>query len=172
MNTVDMTDGKPIAVLLQSISGVLLNYYCYIRLNRRYHFIINYSFSSNSTYLLYCRDASLYADAKRLAVSKLVSELRLVLLWRDSNLVCVSAQYLSTWTVYFNALVLEDWLLLPTLIPLSGVGTTCCDKDSAIIFTTGRLPSILLETGAVANNCKCSRDQQLNVPSEVRRSSR
>jgi hypothetical protein len=32
----------------------------------------------------------------------------------------------------------------PTLIPLSGVGKTCfsscCDKDSAIIFTTGRLP--------------------------------
>jgi hypothetical protein len=32
------------------------------------------------------------------------------------------------------------------LIPLSGVGITCfsscCDKDSAIIFTTGRLPDI------------------------------
>jgi 4-diphosphocytidyl-2C-methyl-D-erythritol kinase len=37
-------------------------------------------------------------------------------------------------------------LLLPTLIPLSGVGTTCfsscCDKDTAIIFTTGRLPDV------------------------------
>jgi hypothetical protein len=37
-------------------------------------------------------------------------------------------------------------LLLPTLIPLSGVGTTCfsscCDKDSAFIFTTGRLPDV------------------------------
>jgi hypothetical protein len=36
--------------------------------------------------------------------------------------------------------------LSPTLIPLSGVGTTCfsscCDKDSAIIFTTGRLPEV------------------------------
>jgi hypothetical protein len=36
--------------------------------------------------------------------------------------------------------------LLPTLIPPSGVGTTCfsscCDKDSAIIFTTGRLPDV------------------------------
>jgi hypothetical protein len=36
--------------------------------------------------------------------------------------------------------------LPPTLIPLSGVGTTyfssCCDKDSAIIFTTGRLPDV------------------------------
>jgi hypothetical protein len=34
--------------------------------------------------------------------------------------------------------------LLPTLIPLSEVGTTClsscCDKGSAIIFRTGRLP--------------------------------
>jgi hypothetical protein len=43
-------------------------------------------------------------------------------------------------------------LLLPPLIPLSGVGTTCfaciymfitiCDKDSIIIFTTGRLPDV------------------------------
>jgi hypothetical protein len=36
------------------------------------------------------------------------------------------------------------YLLPPTLIPLSGVDTTyflsSCDKDSAIIFTTGRLP--------------------------------
>jgi hypothetical protein len=33
-----------------------------------------------------------------------------------------------------------------TLILLSGVGTTCfsscCDKDSAIVFTTGRLPDV------------------------------
>jgi hypothetical protein len=37
-------------------------------------------------------------------------------------------------------------LLFPTLIPLSGVGTTCfsscCDKDWAIIFTNGRLPDV------------------------------
>jgi hypothetical protein len=37
-------------------------------------------------------------------------------------------------------------LLLPTLIPLSGVGTTCflscCDKDSAIVFTTSRLSDV------------------------------
>jgi hypothetical protein len=63
----------------------------------------------------------------------------------------------------------------PTLIPLSGVGTTCfsscCDKDSAIIFTTGRLPDVN-QTGVGANDCKCSRDQRLNVPSEARRSSR
>jgi hypothetical protein len=36
--------------------------------------------------------------------------------------------------------------LFPTLIPLSGVGTTCfsscCDKDSAIIFTTSLLPDV------------------------------
>jgi hypothetical protein len=25
---------------------------------------------------------------------------------------------------------------------LSGIGTTCCDKDSAIMFTTGRLPYV------------------------------
>jgi hypothetical protein len=38
------------------------------------------------------------------------------------------------------------FFLPPTLIPLSGVGTTCfsscCDKDSAIIFTTGYLPDV------------------------------
>jgi hypothetical protein len=38
------------------------------------------------------------------------------------------------------------FLLFPTRIPLSGVGATCfsscCDKDSAIIFTTGRLPDV------------------------------
>jgi hypothetical protein len=37
-------------------------------------------------------------------------------------------------------------LLFLTLIPLSGVDTTsfslCCDKDSATIFTTGRLPDV------------------------------
>jgi hypothetical protein len=36
--------------------------------------------------------------------------------------------------------------LPPTLIPLSGVGTTCfsscCDKDLVFIFTTGRLPDV------------------------------
>jgi hypothetical protein len=36
--------------------------------------------------------------------------------------------------------------LFTTLIPLSGVGTTCfsscCDKVSAFIFTTGRLPDV------------------------------
>jgi hypothetical protein len=36
--------------------------------------------------------------------------------------------------------------LIPTLSPLSEVGTacfiSCCDKDSAIIFTTGRLPDV------------------------------
>jgi hypothetical protein len=66
--------------------------------------------------------------------------------------------------------------LPPSLIPLSGVGTicfsSCCDKDSAIIFTTGRLPSTLFETGVGANDCKCYRDQRFNVPSEARRSSR
>jgi hypothetical protein len=44
--------------------------------------------------------------------------------------------------------------------------SSCCDKDSAIIFTTGGLTcltSILLETGVDANNCKCNRDQRLNV---------
>jgi hypothetical protein len=42
--------------------------------------------------------------------------------------------------------VLPKLFLIPTLIPLRGVGTTCftscCDKDSAIIFMTGRLPDV------------------------------
>jgi hypothetical protein len=42
--------------------------------------------------------------------------------------------------------VFTNRLFLPTLIPLSTVGTTCfsscCDKDSAFIFTTGRLPDV------------------------------
>jgi hypothetical protein len=64
----------------------------------------------------------------------------------------------------------KKYFLFPTLIPLSGtvVGTTCfsscCDKDSAIIFTPAAcLTSTLLETGMGARDCKCSRDQQLNV---------
>jgi hypothetical protein len=52
--------------------------------------------------------------------------------------------------------------LFPTLIPLSGVGTTCFHhvviKIRHLFFTTGRLPS----------GCKCSQAQQLNVASEAR----
>jgi hypothetical protein len=44
---------------------------------------------------------------------------------------------------YFVPDTTRDEYLPPTLIPLSGVGTTCfsscCDNDSAFIFTTGRL---------------------------------
>jgi hypothetical protein len=66
--------------------------------------------------------------------------------------------------------------LSPTLIPLSRVGircfSSCCDKDSSIIFRPATcLTSTLLETGVGANR-KCSRDQHLNVPSEARRRSR
>jgi hypothetical protein len=51
-------------------------------------------------------------------------------------------------------------LIPPTLISLSGVG--------AIIFTAACLMSTLLETGVGANDCECSRDQRLDVPSEAR----
>jgi hypothetical protein len=65
----------------------------------------------------------------------------------------------------------------PTLIPLSEVGTTCflscCDKDLAIIFTTGRLHDVKPPWNwSGYYDCKCNRDQRLNVPSEARRSSR
>jgi hypothetical protein len=46
----------------------------------------------------------------------------------------------------FNTNLTAKNVLSPTLIPLSGVGTTCfsscCDKDSAIIFTTDGLPDV------------------------------
>jgi hypothetical protein len=68
------------------------------------------------------------------------------------------------------------WSIFLTLIPLSGVGTcfsSCCDKDSATFLRPAAcLTSTLLETGVDANDCKCSRDQQLNVPSKAQRSSR
>jgi hypothetical protein len=79
--------------------------------------------------------------------------------------------------------------LFPTLIPPSGVGTTCfssCyDKESiqfnsmlywyqgAIVFTIGRLPDVNPPwKWRGTNDCKCSRVQRHNVPSEARRRSR
>jgi hypothetical protein len=58
--------------------------------------------------------------------------------------VIVSGMYVKGFQ--FNCILEVYYTLLPTLILLSGVGTTCfsscCDKDSAIIFTTGRLPDV------------------------------
>jgi hypothetical protein len=67
--------------------------------------------------------------------------------------------------------------LFPILIPLSGVGTTCFHHIVTkirylFLRPAACLSSTLLETGMDANDCKCSRDQQLNVLSEARRSSR
>jgi hypothetical protein len=64
-----------------------------------------------------------------------------------------------------------------SFIPLSGVGITsfssCCDKDSAIILLPAScLTSNLLKIGVGAKDCKCRWDQQFNVLSEARRSSR
>jgi hypothetical protein len=67
--------------------------------------------------------------------------------------------------------------LPPTLI-LSGVGTTCFFHHVVIkirqlfLRPAAYLTSTPLETGVGANDCKCHRDQRLNVPSEARRSSR
>jgi hypothetical protein len=48
------------------------------------------------------------------------------------------------WDTYIA--YLHNLFLLPTLIRLNRDGTTCfsscCDKDFAIIFTTGRLPDV------------------------------
>jgi hypothetical protein len=59
-------------------------------------------------------------------------------------------------------------LLLPPLIPPSGIGTTCFHHvvikiRRLFLRPTACLTSTLLETGVDANDCKCNRDQQLNV---------
>jgi hypothetical protein len=63
----------------------------------------------------------------------------------------------------------------PTVIPLSGVGTTCfsscCDKDSAIILRPAACLTSLLGNGVGGNDCKWSRDHWFNVPSEAGKSS-
>jgi hypothetical protein len=72
---------------------------------------------------------------------------------------------------------ISQYLLLPTLIPLSGVGTTCFHHVVTKIWQlflrpAACLTSTLLETGTSVNDCKRSQDQRFNVPSEARRSSR
>jgi hypothetical protein len=66
--------------------------------------------------------------------------------------------------------------LPPTLIPLSGVGTTCfyvvIKIRQLFLRPAACLALTLLETGVGANDCKCNRDQRLNVPPETRRTSR
>jgi hypothetical protein len=57
----------------------------------------------------------------------------------------------------------DNLLLLPTLTPLSGVGTTCIsscsDKDSAIIFTPAcRQPSLKLECVLTTANAAGTND--------------
>jgi hypothetical protein len=70
-------------------------------------------------------------------------------------------------------------LRLPTLIPLSGVASVqhvfhhvAIKIRQLFLRLAACLTSTLLETGVGADDCKCSRDQRLNVPSEARRSSR
>jgi hypothetical protein len=65
-------------------------------------------------------------------------------------------------------------VLLPTLIPLSGVGTTCFHHvvikiRHLFLRPAACLTSTLLEIGVNANGCKCG--QQLNVPFKAWRSS-
>jgi hypothetical protein len=83
----------------------------------------------------------------------------------------VSQEYLRY--VCYPLGIKREWyvckhLLLPTLIPLSGVNmknmlyrphlVSRCDKDSAIVFTTACLMSTFLETGVGAIDCKCNPD--------------
>jgi hypothetical protein len=60
--------------------------------------------------------------------------------------------------------------LHPTKWGRCNMFSSCCDKDSAIVFTADRLADVtLLETGVGTNDCKGSR---LKVPSEAQRRSR
>jgi hypothetical protein len=69
---------------------------------------------------------------------------------------------------YCGCMIPSIFFLFLTLILLSEIGTTCfsscCGKDSAIFLTTGRPPDVNPPWNS-------SRDQQLNVSSEARRSS-
>jgi hypothetical protein len=75
--------------------------------------------------------------------------------------------------LWFERKVRKLYNLLPRLIPLSGVGITCFHhvviKIRHLFLRPAAYPAILEMD---ANDCKCSRDQQLNVPSEARRSPR
>jgi hypothetical protein len=84
---------------------------------------------------------------------------------------------MQVYCVTCNEMHVKPDLLLPTLIPLSGVGTTCfyfvvIKILHLFLRPAACLTSTLLETGVHANDSKCSQDQQLNVPFEARRSSR
>jgi hypothetical protein len=56
----------------------------------------------------------------------------------------VQSSRINFFSLFFSAINNNSNSLFLTLIPLSGVGTTCfsscCDKDSEIVFSTGRLP--------------------------------
>jgi hypothetical protein len=71
-------------------------------------------------------------------------------------------QYFCRWNLFF-----------PNFIPQSGVGTTCFRhvviKIRQLFLRSACLRSVL-ETGVGVNDCKCSRNQQLDMPSEARRS--
>jgi hypothetical protein len=95
----------------------------------------------------------------------------------NSNLEILHRFQNSVFRTILNAPWFTKSNLPPTLIPLSGVGTTCfsscCDKIRQFFLRPAAyLTSTLLETGVGANDCKCNRDQRLSVPSEARRSSR
>jgi hypothetical protein len=67
-------------------------------------------------------------------------------------------------------------LSFPTLISLSGVVQHVFHyvviKNRQLFLRTTCLTSTFLETGMGANDCKCSQDQQLKMPSEAQRSSK
>jgi hypothetical protein len=70
---------------------------------------------------------------------------------------------------------LRHLLIFPTFIPLSGASTTYFHHVVIKIrqlLHAACLTSTFLDTGMNANDCKCSRDQKLNVLSEARRNSR
>jgi hypothetical protein len=70
------------------------------------------------------------------------------------------------WVIDRQITRLFFFFLFPTLNPLSGVGTTCFHHvvikiRHLFLQPATCLTSTLLETGVGANDCKCSRDQQI-----------
>jgi hypothetical protein len=129
-NTTDVTGGKPIAVLLQSISGVSA-------INPLVAFYDIHGGKREVLFFYFVPDTT-----------------------RGHFKVCLNFFFPFSYSY-------------PTKWGRYNIFLSCCDKDSAFFLRPAAcLTSTLLETGVDANDCKYNRDQELNVLSEVRKSSR
>jgi hypothetical protein len=125
-NTADVT-GKPIAVLSQPISGVSA-----ISFSR----LLRHPWKKErGAILLFCPGHHTRHHRSLLCE---------ICMYNKQKHINMYIHLLAR--IHNTSLISTCFFLLPKLIPLSGVGTTCfsscCDKNWAIIFTTGRLPDV------------------------------